>query len=644
MIRKNNKMTELITKISSLSDEDFSKYLLSEPLSVLHQVKMYADDLYYNTGKSSGLNDWRYDEIKETLRIRDPQYTIPTGAKIRDHENRVELPIWLGSMNKFKPEDDKAIARWLSSNKAAEYVIEDKLDGISCLLIAKNGTFKIYTRGDGNVGADISYLMKYLKNIPKKIKDDVVVRGELIMKNQIFKKKYDNEYANPRNMVTGLIGSKTVKEGLQYIEFVAYELISTGITIKTSEQLEYLDKLGFTTVWREIVSSFSVDSLMEAVIRSKEISKYEIDGIIVQPNSSYERNTSVNPQYAFDFKMRLADNLISAKVLGVEWNVSKWGVLKPRVEIEPVQLGGVTISWATGFNAKFIVEKSIGPNAIIEITRSGDVIPYIVSVVKNAKEPDMPTIPYTWNETGVDIQTNEYEDEMVVKRIASFFAEVGIKHVGEKNVQKMYESGYDTLLKIIMASKNDFEKIPSFGKKMAERSWDNIHNGLKDLSLPLVLGASGVFGIGIGTKKITTLLNDFPDLLDACGTKDILERIIKVDGFSHITAKKVVDNLAEAKQFIVDMRQFATFKEMSDTQSLCGDLKDMKIVLSGFRDKKLEEDIVARGGKVTTTVSKQTSILVVASVDVEPSGKAAKAKEFGIEIVQVKDFVNRFIH
>ena len=342
--------------------------------------------------------------------------------------------------------------------------------------------------------------------------------------------------------------------------------------------------------------------------------------------------------------MRLADNLISAKVVGVQWNVSKWGVLKPRVEIEPVQLGGVTISWATGFNAKFIVEKSIGPNAIIEITRSGDVIPYIVSVVKNAKEPDMPTIPYTWNETGVDIQTNEYEDEMVVKRIASFFAEVGIKHVGEKNVQKMYESGYDTLLKIIMASKNDFEKIPSFGKKMAERSWDNIHNGLKDLSLPLVLGASGVFGIGIGTKKITTLLNDFPDLLDACGTKDILERIIKVDGFSHITAKKVVDNLAEAKQFIVDMRQFATFKEMSDTQSLCGDLKDMKIVLSGFRDKKLEEDIVARGGKVTTTVSKQTSILVVASVDVEPSGKAAKAKEFGIEIVQVKDFVNRFIH
>jgi NAD-dependent DNA ligase len=640
-------MENVITKILSLSEKEFGEYLLSESLSVLHSVKLYADDIYYNSGKSSGLNDWRYDALKDTLNIRDPHYIIPTGALIRDHENRTKLPFWLGSMNKFKPEDDKAIIKWIASNKSPEYIIEDKLDGISCLLVVKNSKINIYTRGDGIIGADISYLVKYLKNIPSNIKQDISVRGELIMNNQVFKKKYEKEYANPRNMVAGLIGSKKMKEGVQYIEFVAYEVINSGVANKPSQQLKYLDDLGFTTVWREMVKDFNVDNLMEYIIRSKETSKYEIDGIIVQPNSGYERNTSGNPQYAFAFKMRLSDNLIRAKVLQVEWNVSKWGVLKPRVEIEPVQLGGVTITWASGFNAKFIVEKSIGVDSVIEITRSGDVIPYIVSVVKKAKDPDMPTIPYTWNETGVDIKTTEYEDEMAVKRIASFFSELGIKHVGEKNVQKIYESGHDTLLKIIMASKEDFEKVPGFGKKLADRSWDNIHNGLKDLSLPLALGASGVFGIGLGTKKITTLLNDFPDLLEVSGsmkTEDILERIIKVEGFSHITAKKVVDNLEEAKQFIVDMRQFATFKDVSSPQSSEGCLRDMKIVLSGFRDKKLEEDIVARGGKVTTTVSKQTSILVVASIDAEPSGKAAKAKDLGVQIVQVKDFVNRFIH
>jgi DNA ligase (NAD+) len=638
-------MSVITTKLSSLSDKEFNRYILSESVSVLHQAKLHADDLYYNTGKSSGLNDWRYDTLKETLKSRDPHYVIPTGTRIRDHENRVELPVWLGSMNKCKPEDDKAIIKWISSNKATEYIIEDKLDGISCLLIIKNGNIKIYTRGDGIIGADISYLSEHLKNIPKKIKENVAVRGELIMKNELFKKKYSNEYANPRNMVSGLVGSKTMKDGVQYIEFIAYEVISDGKANKPSEQFEYLEKLGFSTVWREIVENFNVESLMETIIQSKERSKYEIDGIIVQPNLSYERNKSGNPQYAFAFKMRLTDNLISTKVLGVQWNVSKWGVLKPRVEIEPVQLGGVTITWATGFNAKFIVEKSIGVDAVIEITRSGDVIPYIVSVVKKAKEPDMPKISYTWNETGVDIKTNEYEDEMVVKRIASFFSELGIKHVGEKNVQKIYESGHDTLLKIIIASKDDFEKVPGFGKKMAERVWNNIHDGLKDLSIPLVLGASGVFGIGLGTKKITMLMNDFPDLLVASmKTEDILERIIKVEGFSHITAKKVVDNLAEAKQFIDDMRQYATFKEVSAHQSQGGCLLDMKIVLSGFRDKKLEDEIVKRGGKVTTTVSKQTSILVVSSIDAEPSGKAAKAKELGVQIVQVSDFINRFIH
>ena len=248
---------------------------------------------------------------------------------------------------------------------------------------------------------------------------------------------------------------------------------------------------------------------MEALINSKKKSKYEIDGLIVQPNVSYERNTFGNPTYAFAFKMRFSDNLIEANVLGVEWNVSKWGVLKPRVEIIPVQLGGVTITWATGFNAKYIVEKFIGPGAVIQITRSGDVIPYIVSVIKKAKEPDMPDISYTWNESKVDIQTDEYSDTSSVKRIASFFAELGIKHVGEKNVQKIYESGFDTLIKIISATEDDFAKIPGFGKKMAERTFTNIHDGLKDVSLSLLLGASGVFGFGMGTKKRSFGKNNF---------------------------------------------------------------------------------------------------------------------------------------
>ena len=635
-------MEKKIKEIASLTDIEMKVLFEKESILFLHELKIYADDIYYNTDKSSGLDDWKYDILKDTLKRRDPNYVVPVGARIREHENRVKLQFWLGSMDKLKPEDDKDIAQWVDNNKATEYIIEDKLDGISCLLSMKNNKIKLYTRGDGIIGGDISYLSQYFSSIPN-TKETLNVRGELIMKDKIFKKNYSKQYANQRNMVAGRVGAKTMREGLQDIEFVAYEIIGNGVLDKPSEQLDYLDKLGFKTVSRKITKKIEVDHLMETLVSSKDLSEYDIDGLIVQPNVPYERVTGGNPQYAFAFKMRLTGNLLESKVIGVNWNVSKWGNLKPRVEIEPVHLGGVTITWATGFNAKFIVEKSIGPGAIIEITRSGDVIPYIVSIVKKASVPDLPEIPYQWNETGVDIYTDEYGDEMCVKLIASFFAELGIKHVGEKNVKKLYESGYDTLIKIIAASKEDFMEVPGFGKRLAERTWDNIHGGLDNLSLSLVLGASGVFGFGLGSKKIKTLIDSFPDILEVSkmmSTECLIDRIIRVEGFSVKTARKIVENIDNAEKFILAMKNFATFKEII---LIGNNMTGMKVVLSGFRNKKLEEDIVARGGKVTTSVSGNTSVLVLASTAGKPSAKTTKALELGIEVLNMEEFMIKYI-
>ena len=639
-------MQKVISKIESLQEKDFKEYIDTESLSLLHEVKLYSDDIYYNTGNSSGLTDWKYDSIKETLNKRDPKYIVPTGTRIRENENRVKIPFWLGSMDKKK--DEKDISKWMSSNKGKNYIIEDKLDGVSCLIIIKGEKVKIFTRGDGVVGADISYLSQYIKNIPKVSKSSISVRGELIINYKLFKKKYSKDFANPRNMVSGLIGSKTIKEGLEDIEFIAYEIISDGLAHTPSVQLDLLDSAGFKTVNRQLVENVNLENLTEILIFNKEISKYEIDGLIVQANAEYTRNTSGNPDYAFAFKMRFEDNLIEAKVLGVQWNISKWGVLKPRVEIIPVQLGGVTISWASGFNAKFILEKSIGPEAIIEITRSGDVIPYILRVIKKADKPDMPQLTYIWNQSKVDIHSDEYSDTSTVKKIASFFAELGIKHVGEKNVQKIFESGLDTLFKIIAASEEDFEKVPGFGKKLAERTFINIHEGLKNLTIPLVLGAYGVFGFGMGVRKVVTLFENFPDIVDVfekMKNEDILDRILQIDGFSDKSADKVVDNLTEAKQFILDMKKFATFNEKNTKIKIQNknNMQDMKIVLSGFRDKKLEEFILNGGGKVMTSISKQTSILVVSSKLAAPSGKAAKALEMGIEVIDLEEFKIKFM-
>jgi len=347
-------MEKEIGKISNYSDKDLQNYFNKTELSILHNIKLYLDDKYYNTGEVTGLSDYQYDMLKETLQKRDPGYVPPIGAKIRKGDNRVELPFWLGSMNKLKPEDKAELERWIKKNDSKDYIIEDKLDGISCLLISNKGKIKLYTRGDGVIGSDISYLSQYFKNIPKIIEEDIAIRGELIMNENVFKEKYSEEFANPRNMVAGRIGSKTVRKGLEDIEFVAYEIVDGGIMKKPEDQLLHLKEIGFKVANYYVTDNITVESLIESFMIFKQRSQFEIDGIIVQANVPYKRNVSGNPSYAFAFKVRMDTNLINAEVEEVEWNVSKWGLIKPRIRMKPVSLGGVTITYTSGFNAKYI--------------------------------------------------------------------------------------------------------------------------------------------------------------------------------------------------------------------------------------------------------------------------------------------------
>ena len=292
-------MNSLITKISKYSDEKLQQFFNKEKLNILHKLKLYVDDIYYNTGKDSGLKDSQYDMLKETLEIREPDYIVPIGARIREGENRVKLPEWLGSMDKFKPESGTEISKWINNNKASQYNIEDKLDGVSCLAIFTDGKVKLYTRGDGIVGADISYLAQYFKTIPKQLTRDISVRGELIMPIKTFQKKYSVEYANPRNMVAGRIGAKEIRPGLSDIQFIAYEIIGDGIMPSPSKQLSTLTNLGFTVVHSKLVEQINIENLLQTLIEFKKTSLFEIDGIIVQGDTQYERNTSGNPDYAF---------------------------------------------------------------------------------------------------------------------------------------------------------------------------------------------------------------------------------------------------------------------------------------------------------------------------------------------------------
>jgi NAD-dependent DNA ligase len=623
--------------------ETFRKMIKKDPkknLQKLHKIKLFADRLFYIEGEQTGLLDWQYDTLKEFLEENSEKYKPPVGAKLREGENRIELPFWLGSMDKYKPKHSKEIEKWVHDHNSKEYLIESKLDGVSCLLEYNNGSIKMYTRGDGNIGADISNLSVFFDSVPKDIEGDLSVRGELIMKKKTFEKKYSDQYANARNLVAGRIGAKKVKQGISDIDFVVYEIVGEGLMETHLKQMKYLEKLGFLTPRRKIVKTINVPLLSKNLIEFKEKSPYEIDGIIIQPVQKYKRNIDGNPSYAFAFKMRLAVNLRETEVEKVVWSISKWGQIKPRIKIKQVNLGGTKIDYVTGFNAKYIDDNKIGPGAVIKITRSGDVIPHIVEVVKKAKKAQMPEVEYEWNNTKVDIIAKNGGDIKCIKLIHSFFAKLGVKHLGEATVKKMYQSGLDNIMKIVKAKKSDFLKIDGIEDKGATRLYDNIQKGLKNVEIDQVLGSSQVFGFGVGSKRIKVLFQAHPNILQEykkMSASELLQRVKNVEGFD-IMALNVAENLKYADDFVQKLKkagvQFKTKKVLSEK------LKGKKIVFSGFRDKELQEKIEQNHGRVTSSISKTTSYLVVKEITSVLTGKSKKAQELGVPIISKKDFIN----
>lgn len=638
-------MSLKLDELSKLNKKDFLKNLKSQDIDTLKNTKQYLDDKYYNTGEKSGFTDEQYDVLKDIISKYDKTEKKKVGAKIREDNNRVKLPYWLGSLDKIKAEEENKLVNWLKKNETEKYVIENKLDGISCLFISDFDKICLYTRGDGSIGANISHILKYIKNIPLSFpKSKVVIRGELIINEKVFKEKYAEDSANPRNMVSGLVNAKTLKEGIEDVEFIAYEIIADDKTqLKPTKQLKVLKDYGFKVVNNLILNQdeLDVEKLSEILLDNKRRSEYEIDGIIIQSDIEYVRNEKDNPKYAFAFKMSMEDNFIEAEVEEVIWNISKHKLIKPKIRIRPVNLNGVTITFASAFNAKFVVENSLGKGAKVVLTRSGDVIPFIIRIIKPAKKPDMPDVIYKWNDSNVDIIVEDDEDHVSdIKMISSFFSGMGIKNISDATVEKIYNHGYTTLLDMFKATKDDFEKIDGFQKKLAEKIYNNIHEGLKDTSIDILLGSSGIFGEGVGKRKLKVLFENFPDILHTnASEKEMFKKICDIEGYSEKTAEKIILNLDKAQKFIKNIEPYITFE---NKKNKTGKLKGLTVLFSGFRNEDLEKEITDNGGKISTSVSKNLNILIVKD-KTSASSKIEKAKKLNIEILLMEEFLKKYL-
>jgi DNA ligase (NAD+) len=377
----------------SLFDDGFDEYPLSDIFSVLE----VADDLYYNDDESF-LSNTEYDILYQYTKLSDPTnpYFLGVGSSLRG--GKVDLPYQMGSLDQiFNGEMQAFIGK--NTLSALYAVASDKLDGASGMIVyAQTGEFQIgYSRGNGIQGADISRHLTQMSSVPQKIdiSEPMTVRGENIIsktnfpKAQFAKTRSGKPYKNARNMVSGLMNATSNPvQVYQYVDFVAYEIV--GSTLSKQEQLDLLKKLGFKTPHYEVVpfSTMNDEMLTSMLELRRTFTEYEIDGLVIEVDSAEKRSemnptrSTLNPAYAIKYKVADASNIAIVTVVDVEINVSKDGYLKPRVEIRPVDLVGVTVTWATGFNMKFIRDNKIGPGAKIKITRSGDVVPLILEVIE----------------------------------------------------------------------------------------------------------------------------------------------------------------------------------------------------------------------------------------------------------------------
>lgn len=628
---------------------DIFNYGQNVSITELETLLQKASDAYYNTGNTI-MSDSQFDILVEFLQKRSPKskFLKQVGAPTKNLD--VKLDYYLGSMDKIKPPTNK-IDIWTKKYKAP-YYLSDKLDGVSGLIIYNNNKITLHTRGTATQGKDITKLIKYL-NLPEYsiisklkefgVKNKLALRGELIISKKNFT-KHSKVFKNARNLVAGLVNSKTRNPIISKdLEFIVYNILDPIMTFY--EQMKLSKKLGFNTVYYQKETEITIPVLSSILKQRKSNSKFEIDGIIITDNISRPLQVGRNPEYAFAYKELLDDNIKDAIVKDIEWNISKSGKIIPVVIIKPIDLGGVTISRVSANNAKYIKDNNIGKNTKIKITRSGDVIPYIVEITKKTKAL-FPKYDFKWSNTKVDIIAVNNTPEQDIKKIYFFFKTLDAKGFGLKLIEKLYKSKFNTIQKILNMKIKDFLTV----ENVKEKSANNFFNELQTLknkshNIEKLILATNSLGENFGSRKAKLIFDNYPNILKEKlykNKKVWLEKLITIDGIEEKTANQIIDNWKDLQLNLKWIKKYFKINSIKKTSKT--NLVNINWVLTGFRDKDIENKIINLGGKVSNSISKNTHILVVKDSTVidNPTSKVNKAKELGIKIIQKKD-VDKFL-
>ena len=591
-----------------------------------------ASDAYYNDDELI-LDDETYDKMREELEQLDPQnpYLNQIGAPVPKGQ-AVKLPYKMASLNKIKP-GTGAVESFRNSSKFRSWVLSEKLDGISVLW--DTGKRKLYLRGDGFTGVDVSNYAPYINKLtPRCFNKKWVLRGELVLPKSV-----PVEGTLSRSWVNGQLHQKTpIPEQLGKINFVAYELIEpAGLT--REKQFQMMAEEGFEVPWNMVLNTITDEILSSALLARRNLSAYDIDGIVVGENNVPVKDTSdtvTNPKDMRAFKMPMGDQEAETEVVDLVWSASYQGYWIPRLQIQPVTIGGSRIEYLSGHNARFVLENKVGKGAKIVIRKSGDVIPTLDRVLQPSTQIQLPKGVWDGPEaTASHLKLAEGEEEehedVVLKKLEHFAKTLDIPHLGPGQCVKLISASIVTPGDLVKATYADLVK--AIGEGMAKKVHPAIQTQLEKASEMDLMIASSTMPRGVGASKLKALFalqadpRRWPSTLSTCEgwtssaltafyTKlPVYEAWRRVELPSIPYPKVTRPAQAQAQEQIATKKEFFCF--------------------TGFRSAEMQEKLEARGHEITSTLSKKTTILVVTDAEAASANteKVKKARDAGTKIL-----------
>ena len=686
--------------IENKKNNNFSE--IQEKYTKLRNEIEYHNNLYYNEDNPI-ISDMEYDFLIRELKELEQKYpelleynkngeNSPTekiggtaSEKFSKVRHRVPMLSLSNTYNISEIEDfDKRVKKIIlaenieNNSKELEYILELKLDGLSISLIYENGMLvQAVTRGDGQVGEDVTENIREIPTIPKKLKENISleVRGEIILPissfNRINQEREDegeDVFANPRNAASGTIRQldKTIvaERGLDC--YLYYLVNAENYGIKTHlESIEYIEKLGFkTTKIFEKYTDFK--KLEEAIDKWHDDRKkldYETDGLVIKVNnfSLYEilGYTTKSPRWAIAYKFPAEQ--VKTKLMDVTFQVGRTGVITPVAELEAVNLSGSVVKRASLHNFDEIRRKDIkiGDNVIVE--KAAEIIPQVVNVVfddrtgEEIKIQEPANCPVCNSELAheeglVALKChNPLCPEKVKRQIAYFVSRdaMNISGLGDKIVEKFIELGKIKTIVDIYSLKEYREELENL-EKMGQKSVDNLINNIeasKNRDFSKVLYALGIPFVGKFNANLLT--KNFKNIENL--KNQSIENLLAVKGIGDKVAIAVNTFLNNENNWkiIIDLQniglQFAInesdLKEIADNP-----IKGKNFLATGklqkYKRNDIKDIILSKGGNYLSAVSKNLDFLIAGE---KAGSKLEKAEKLGVRVLTEEEFEKEFL-